>query len=89
VTWTGDRLGSALENPQNRSAHRQPWTNVDLKMASRVTLSAPCCSADVFFETPLFDRTQGVTRQLNWMHFDGGTFLSALPKQAAYLLEAG
>jgi hypothetical protein len=43
----------------------------------------------VFFETPLFDRTQGVTRQLNWMHFDGGTFLSALPKQAAYLLEAG
>jgi hypothetical protein len=46
-------------------------------------------SADAFFETPLLSRTQGVTLQFNWVHFDGGAFLSALPKQDAFLIEAG
>jgi hypothetical protein len=46
-------------------------------------------SADAFFETPLFEKRQGVTLQFNWMRYDGGTFLEALPKQDAFLLEAG
>jgi hypothetical protein len=50
---------------------------------------ASICSADAFYETPLFDKRQGVTLQFNWMRYDGGTFLPALPKQDAFLLEAG
>jgi hypothetical protein len=46
-------------------------------------------SADVFFETPVFDRRQGLTVQFNWMRYDGGTFLPALAKQDAFLAEAG
>ncbi len=46
-------------------------------------------SADAFFETPVRNKTQGVTLQFNWMHDDGGTFLPALPKQDAFLIEAG
>ena len=46
-------------------------------------------SADVFFETPLLDSRQGVTVQVSWMRYDGGSFLPALPKQDAFLVEAG
>lgn len=46
-------------------------------------------SADFFFETPLFDARQGLTVQLNWMRYDGGSFLPALAKQDAFLVEAG
>jgi len=46
-------------------------------------------SADAFFETPLFDGRQGLTLQFNWMRDDGGAFLPALPKQDAFLVEAG
>lgn len=46
-------------------------------------------SADAFFEVPLADKTQGATIQANWMHYDGGTFLRALPEQDAFLVEAG
>jgi hypothetical protein len=46
-------------------------------------------SADAFFETPLADKRQGLTVQFNWMRYDGGTFLPALAKQDAWLVEAG
>ena len=46
-------------------------------------------SADAFFETPLADRRQGLTLQLNWMRYDGATFMPALAKQDVYLVEAG
>jgi hypothetical protein len=46
-------------------------------------------SADAFFETPLLAKTQGLTLQVNWMRYDGGTFLTTLPKQDAFLVEAG
>jgi hypothetical protein len=46
-------------------------------------------SADAFAEFPVEGRREGVTLQANWMHYDGGTFLPALPEQDAYLVEAG
>jgi hypothetical protein len=46
-------------------------------------------SADAFFDTPVLNKTQGITLQFNWMRYDGGTFLPALPKQDAFLIEAG
>ena len=46
-------------------------------------------SADAFFETPLLDARQGFTVQFNWMRYDGGSFLTLLPKQDAFLVEAG
>jgi hypothetical protein len=46
-------------------------------------------SADAFFETPVLGGRQGFTVQFNWMRYDGGTFLPALPKQDAFLFEAG
>ena len=46
-------------------------------------------SADAFFETPVLDARQGFTVQFNWMRYDGGSFLPALPKQDAFLVEAG
>lgn len=46
-------------------------------------------SADVFAEFPVENRKEGVTVQANWMHYDGGTFLKALPEQDAYFVEAG
>jgi hypothetical protein len=46
-------------------------------------------SADAFYETPVARGTQGLTVQLNWMRYDGGTLIAALPKQDAVLLEAG
>jgi hypothetical protein len=51
--------------------------------------NASIYSADVFFETPLLDTRQGLTVQLNWMRYDGRSFLPALPKQDAFLVEAG
>lgn len=45
-------------------------------------------SADVFLETPLANKTQGATFQANWMRYDGGGFLAALPEQHAVLVEA-
>jgi len=46
-------------------------------------------SADAFFETPVLDARQGFTVQFNWMRYDGASFLPALPKQDAFLVEAG
>jgi hypothetical protein len=46
-------------------------------------------SADVFFETPTAGKTQGLTLQANWMRYDGGSFIPALPEQDAWLVEAG
>jgi len=46
-------------------------------------------SADVFVEQPIRRGEQGITAQVNWMRFDGGTFLRSLPRQDTYLLEAG
>jgi hypothetical protein len=46
-------------------------------------------SADAFFETPLAGARQGLTIQCSWMRYDGGAFLPALPKQDAFLVEAG
>lgn len=46
-------------------------------------------SADAFVEVPLANKTQGATFQANWMRYDGNTFLAALPKQDAILVEAG
>jgi hypothetical protein len=46
-------------------------------------------SADAFFETPVLDKQQGFTVQFGWMRYDGGGFLPALPKQDAFLVEAG
>jgi hypothetical protein len=45
-------------------------------------------SADVFVEQPFNKGEQGVTVQVNWMRFDGGTFLPSLLKQDSYLVEA-
>ena len=46
-------------------------------------------SADAFFETPILDARQAFTVQFNWMRYDGGSFLPLLPKQDAFLVEAG
>jgi hypothetical protein len=50
---------------------------------------ATILSADAFFETPTVNKSQGLTLQFNWMRYDGGTFLPALPEQQAFLFEAG
>jgi hypothetical protein len=44
---------------------------------------------DVFAEQPINKGQNGFTGQFNWLRFDGGTFLTALPKQDTYLIEAG
>ncbi len=49
---------------------------------------ATILSADAFFETPTVNKTQGLTLQFNWMRYDGGAFLSNLPEQQAWLVEA-
>ncbi len=46
-------------------------------------------SADAFFELPTAGNAQGLTVQVNWMRYDGGTLIPALPRQNAWLLEAG
>jgi hypothetical protein len=46
-------------------------------------------AADVFVEEPFDKGRHGVTAQVNWMHYDGGTFLSSLPRQQTIELEAG
>jgi Phosphate-selective porin O and P len=46
-------------------------------------------AADAFIEQPLHNGQEGLTAQVNWMRFDGGTFLPALAKQDALLVEAG
>jgi hypothetical protein len=45
--------------------------------------------ADLIYERPLRGGAQGVTLQIDWTRTDGGTFVTALPKQDAFLLEAG
>ena len=45
-------------------------------------------AADVFIEQPLHKGQEGLTAQVNWMRFDGGTFLPALAGQDAVLVEA-
>ncbi len=42
---------------------------------------------DVFFDYPLFG-SDGLTLQADWVHYDGGDFLTALPETDAYLFEA-
>lgn len=43
---------------------------------------------DLFYEQPFQGGRRGVTFQANWLRFDGGSFVSALPRQDTYLLEA-
>lgn len=45
--------------------------------------------ADVFYEQPFNQGRQGLTVQLGWVRFDGGTFLTSLPRQDTCLFEAG
>jgi hypothetical protein len=45
-------------------------------------------AADVFIEQPLNKGQQGLTAQVDWTRFDGGTFLPTLPKQDAIMVEA-
>jgi hypothetical protein len=45
--------------------------------------------ADAFVEQPINKGEQGFTAQFNWVRFDGGDFLTSLPKQDTYLVEAG
>ena len=45
-------------------------------------------AADVFIEQPFNKGEQGLTAQFNWMRFDGGTFLPALARNDAILVEA-
>jgi hypothetical protein len=44
--------------------------------------------SDVFYEQPFGKQGHGATVQLDWTHFDGGTFLP-MPKQDVFLVEAG
>jgi Phosphate-selective porin O and P len=46
-------------------------------------------SADVFIEMPLLDTRQGFTARFDWMRYDGGALVPLLPKQDAFLVEAG
>jgi Phosphate-selective porin O and P len=46
-------------------------------------------SADGFLELPTVRKTQGFTVQVNWMRYDGGDMIAALPRQNTWLLEAG
>jgi hypothetical protein len=46
-------------------------------------------AADLFIEQPLNNGQEGLTAQVNWTRFDGGTFLPALANQDALLVEAG
>jgi hypothetical protein len=43
--------------------------------------------ADVFIEQPFNGGEQGVTAQVNWMHFDGKSFIVALPRQDNVMVE--
>ncbi|HEY3380966.1 MAG TPA: porin [Vicinamibacterales bacterium] len=45
-------------------------------------------SVDAFIEQPINKGERGVTAQVNWMRFDGGTFIPTLVKQDALLIEA-
>jgi Phosphate-selective porin O and P len=45
-------------------------------------------AADVFVEQPFHNGEQGVTAQVDWTRFDGGTFLPTLPEQDTLLVEA-
>lgn len=42
---------------------------------------------DVFFDYPMFG-SGGLTLQADWVHYDGGDFLTSLPETDAYLFEA-
>ncbi len=42
---------------------------------------------DVFFDYPLFE-SDGLTLQADWIHYDGGDFLTGLPETDAMLFEA-
>ena len=46
-------------------------------------------SADGFLELPTVRNTQGFTVQVNWMRYDGGAMIAALPRQNTWLFEAG
>jgi hypothetical protein len=47
------------------------------------------CAADVFVEQPINKGAHGLTAQFDWTRYDGGTFLTTLPKQDAVLVEVG
>jgi hypothetical protein len=44
---------------------------------------------DVFVEEPINKGEQGLTLQVNWNRFDGGTFVTSLAKQDQFLIEGG
>jgi hypothetical protein len=45
--------------------------------------------ADLFYEQPFHQGRQGLTVQVDFMHFDGASALTSLPGQNTWLLEAG
>ena len=49
----------------------------------------PIYSADGFLELPSVRKTQGLTVQVNWMRYDGGTFLAVFPDRTRGWFEAG
>jgi hypothetical protein len=44
---------------------------------------------DAFVEQPINGGEQGLTAQFDYLRLDGGSFITALPKQNTYLVEAG
>jgi hypothetical protein len=44
---------------------------------------------DLIYERPLVGGSQGVTTQIGWTRLDGGDFITTLPKQDVFLVEAG
>jgi hypothetical protein len=46
-------------------------------------------AADAFVEEPFNKGRHGLTAQVNWMRYNGGTFLTTLPKQDQVEVEAG
>jgi hypothetical protein len=46
-------------------------------------------AADVFVEQPFNEGRHGLSAQVNWMRYDGGPFLTSLPKQQMLEVEAG
>ncbi len=44
--------------------------------------------ADAFYEQPINGGDKAVTLQFDWTRIDGGSFVTALPKQDTYLVEA-
>lgn len=46
-------------------------------------------AADAFVEQPFNKGAHGLTAQFNWIRLNGGTFLTSLPKQDTFEVEAG